>query len=120
MRFYGLTAAAALLVVVLMVELLRRGQLREKYAAMWLIIGGTVAVTGFVPGLLFPISRALGVKTPSNLVFFLGALVLLGVCVHLSWEVSRLEDETRRLAEEQALLRLQVETLMNAKSDPPR
>jgi hypothetical protein len=31
------------------------------------------------------------------------------VCVHLSWESSRLEDETRALAEEVALLRLQVE-----------
>jgi 2-polyprenyl-3-methyl-5-hydroxy-6-metoxy-1,4-benzoquinol methylase len=52
-----------------------------------------------------------GVRTPSNLLFFLAALVLLGVCLHLSWEVSRLEDETRRLAEEHAVLRLQVERL---------
>ena len=36
-------------------------------------------------------------------------LVLLLVCVHLSWEVSRLEEETRTLAEDMALLRAERE-----------
>jgi hypothetical protein len=37
---------------------------------------------------------------------FLGAILfLLLVCMHLSWEVSRLEERTRILAEELALLR---------------
>jgi hypothetical protein len=77
-----------------------------------------VVVVGLAPGLLSPVSRAVGVQTPSNLLFFLAALVLLGVCLHLSWEVSRLEDETRRLAEEHAVLRLQVERLAPAAEQP--
>lgn len=111
MRSYGLALVAALGTCLLILELLRRGQLREKYAALWLLIGAAVVVVGLAPGLLSPVSRAVGVQTPSNLLFFLAALVLLGVCLHLSWEVSRLEDETRRLAEEHAVLRLQVERL---------
>ena len=111
MRYYGLALVASLGTTMLILELLRRGQLREKYAALWLLIGAAVVVVGLAPGLLSPVSRAVGVRTPSNLLFFLAALVLLGVCLHLSWEVSRLEDETRRLAEEHAVLRLQVERL---------
>ena len=111
MRYYGLALVASLGTTLLILELLRRGQLREKYAALWLLIGAAVVVVGLAPGLLSPVSRAVGVRTPSNLLFFLAALVLLGVCLHLSWEVSRLEDETRRLAEEHAVLRLQVERL---------
>ena len=38
-------------------------------------------------------------------------LVLLLVAVHLSWEASRLEEETRTLAEEIGLLRMQVDAL---------
>jgi len=34
---------------------------------------------------------------------------LLLVCVHLSWEVSALEEETRTLAEDFALLRAQID-----------
>jgi hypothetical protein len=36
-------------------------------------------------------------------------MFLLLVCLHLSWEASRLEDETRVLAEEVALLRLRMD-----------
>ena len=35
-----------------MFELLRRGQLKEKYAALWLVVGIVVAVLGIAPGLI--------------------------------------------------------------------
>ena len=106
-RIVGL--AAGLLVLVLMLSLLRRRQLKEKYAILWLASSVPVAVLALFPGLLDATARVLGVADPVNLLLFLAVLVLLGVCVHLSWETSRLEDETRTLAEEVALLRLQVE-----------
>lgn len=108
MTYYGLGATVAVAATLVIIELLRRGQLREKYAALWLLITAAIVTVGLAPDLIVPVTQAVGVQTPSNLVFFLGALVLLGVCLHLSWEVSRLEDETRRLAEEHALLRLDV------------
>jgi hypothetical protein len=37
------------------------------------------------------------------------ALFLLMVCVYLSWEAGRLEDKTRTLAEEVAILRDELE-----------
>lgn len=89
----------------MMVELLRRRQLREKYAVLWLGVGLVVAVLGVWPPLLDRIADWLGVVDPPNLLFFLAILTLLVVNVHLSWEVSRLEDETRTLAEEIAFLR---------------
>lgn len=52
-----------------------------------------------------------GVQLPSNLLFAMSILMLLGVCLHLSWEISVVEDETRTLAEEVAILRVQVEAL---------
>jgi hypothetical protein len=50
-------------------------------------------------------AHALGVISPPALLTVLAALFLLMVCVYLSWEVGRLEDKTRTLAEEVALLR---------------
>jgi hypothetical protein len=46
-----------------------------------------------------------GVAVPANLLFFMSGILLLLVSVQLSYEVSRLEARTRRLAEEVALLR---------------
>ncbi|MBA3294600.1 MAG: DUF2304 domain-containing protein [Geodermatophilaceae bacterium] len=94
-----------------MLELLRRRQLSEKYAALWLIVGLGVLILLIAPGLLNWASEALGFEVPANLLFLLALTLLLGVSVHLSWELSRLEDETRSLAEELALLRSRVEEL---------
>ncbi len=99
------------------VHLLRRRRLREKYAFLWLAVGASVAVVAFFPSLLGTAAAVVGVRTPSNLLFFVSSLVLLVVSVQLSTEVSRLEDETRCLAEEMAMLRAQVEQSTTARSD---
>ena len=100
---------AGLVVLAVMLTLLSRRQLKEKYAVLWLLVSAAVAVLALAPGLLDAVADAVGVQVPLNLLLVLGLLVLLVVCVHLSWETSRLEDETRALAEEVALLRLQLE-----------
>jgi hypothetical protein len=92
-------------------ELLRRRQLREKYAVIWLLVGPPIAVLAVMPSLLDAAAAALGVADPVNLLLFLAVLVLLGVCLHLSWECSRLEEETRSLVEEVGLLRHRVDRL---------
>jgi len=108
---YVVAIAGAVVVLGLMLELLRRRQLSEKYAALWLIVGLGVLILLIAPGLLKWASEALGFEVPANLLFLLALTLLLGVSVHLSWELSRLEDETRALAEELALLRSRVEEL---------
>ena len=101
-NWLGLIAAGALLVAVL--ELLRRGILRERFAALWLGLGVLLVLVAAFPGLLRRVASALGFEIPSNLLFFAAIMFLLIVTVQLSYEVSRLEARTRRLAEELALL----------------
>ena len=101
----------ALLIVVVVFEMLRRKVLREKYAALWLVVGLATLVLAAFPQLLANIARVLGVQVPSNLLFALAILLALGVCLHLSWEISVVEDETRILAEEAAILRADLERL---------
>jgi hypothetical protein len=92
-----------------MFEFLRRGQLREKYAVLWLLEGIGAAVFALFPGLINEIAQPLDVADPPNLLLFAAVLVLVLVTVHLSWESSRMEDRTRALAEEVALLRQHIE-----------
>ena len=68
-----------------MFELLRRRQLKEKYAALWLVVGLGVLVLVIAPGRLTTVSEALGFEAPSNFLFFIALTLLLGVTVHLSW-----------------------------------
>lgn len=106
MKLTLVTAITGLILLAAILELLRRRQLREKYALLWLAVGLVVAPLAFLPRLLDRVARALGVVSGVSLVLFLGVVFLLLVCVHLSWEVSRLEEETRTLAEHVAVLRM--------------
>lgn len=96
--------AIAALIMVFVIHLLRSRKLREKYAALWLIVGLLALVLAIFPSLLERTASLLGVEVPSNLLFVLAILLLLGVALHLSLEISRLEDETRMLAEHVAML----------------
>jgi hypothetical protein len=103
-----LTGLVGLLLLGVIVELLRRRQLREKYAVLWLAVGIVVVPMGLFPRGLDRLAEVIGVASGVSLVLFLGMVFLVLVCIHLSWEVSRLEEETRTIAEELAILRTEI------------
>ena len=91
--------------VFLVVEMVRRRNLREKYALLWLGVGVLVLLLSAFRPVLDRLSLALGIEYGPSALFLFSTLFLVGVAAHLSWEVSRLEEKTRRLAEESALMR---------------
>jgi hypothetical protein len=110
-----ITSLTGLALLACILELLRRHQLREKYAALWLAVGSAVVPLGLFPQMLDSVARGLGIVSGASLVLFAGIVLLLLVCLHLSWESSRLEEETRTLAEEIALIR----TALDEQNRPP-
>lgn len=108
---YVLGVVAAMATTVFVVELLRRGILREKFAALWLVVSGALLVFAIFPDVLSRLAGLVGVAVPANLLFFMAAVLLLLVSVQLSYEVSRLDARTQRLAEEVALLRDDIRRL---------
>lgn len=101
----------ALVVICAVVWLLRQQRLREKYAVLWVLVGIVVLVLAGFPQLLGWAAGVTGFALPSNLLFMLAIFLLMGVCLHLSLEISVVEDETRALAEEAAILRAQLDRL---------
>jgi hypothetical protein len=101
----------SIVMVAVVLIMLRNGRLREKYAILWLVIGTLTIILGIFPRLLNWAAALVGVVVPSNLLFALAILLLVGVSLHVSRELTILEDETRILAEEVAILRSSVERL---------
>jgi hypothetical protein len=115
---YVIALVGTALILAGIVELLRRRQLKEKYAVLWLVVGIVLVVFTAFPALLARLASGLGVAVPTNLLFFVAIMFLVGVVLHLSWEVSRLENETRKLAEDVAILRLDLaETKLETKRE---
>lgn len=115
----------ALLALALVGWMLVTRRLREKYAVMWIVIALCVLILGLFPQLLLWATTLLGVQVPANLLFALAIVLLLGVSLHLSWELSQAEDEIRRVAEEAAISRAEIDQLktrldaLEGKSDEP-
>lgn len=99
-----LAAAASVITLIFIVDLLRRGILQEKYAVIWLLFAGGALFFSVVAPARIWLSRLLGVAEPVNLLFFASLVLLVLVSVQLSYELSRHEARIRRLAEEVALL----------------
>lgn len=112
-----LGAIASVITFAFVFWLLRRGILKEKYAVLWLLLSGAALLFSVFPGALRTVSVALGVETPSNLLFFLTIVLLVLVAIQLSYELSRHEARIRRLAEEVAILQRQIDEMNGPHGD---
>jgi hypothetical protein len=114
---YVLGIVASLLVLVVVVELLRRRHLRERHAVWWFVAGLLALIVSIFPSTLLWLSGLLGVQVPTNLIFFVSIAILFLVCLQASAELTQLESKTRRLAEQAALLELRIEQLEKGTDD---
>jgi hypothetical protein len=92
----------------LLFEMMRRHRLREKYAVFWALIAVLTLLVAAVPQLLTWAASLVGVTVPANLLFFAASMLLLAVSVQHSSELGSLEEKARTLAEEVALLRMEL------------
>jgi hypothetical protein len=98
-----LAGAIAVVFMVMILELIRRHRLQERYSIIWFVAGlGMLAGAAF-PGLLEVVADAMGVRDTNVALFSLVLLLLLGLALNFSVIVSRQADQITRLAQERAL-----------------
>lgn len=102
--------SGSLVILLALFEMMRRNRLREKYALIWALVALAVITVAAFPGLLIRASAAIGLEVPVNLLFFVAFMVIMVITLQHSSELGRLEERTRTLAEEIALLRLEQHT----------
>lgn len=108
---YVLGILAALLALAAIVELMRRGTLRERHA-LWWFVGGLIAlIIAVFPQTLGWAARAVGVSLPANLVFFIAIGLLFLVSLQYGAELTRVEAKMRSLAEQAAFHEHRLEEL---------
>lgn len=108
---YVLGIFAALLTLGIVIEMLRRRQLRERHAIWWLVAGTVALLISIFPNLLTVSAKFLGFEVPANLAFFAALLVLFFVALQTSAELTKVESHNRRLAEQLALVEIKVEQI---------
>jgi len=100
-----LAAVLAVAFMVLILELIRRDKLQERYSVVWFVAGlGMLAGAAF-PGLLELAADAMGVRDTNVALFSIVLLLLLGLALNFSVIMSRQSAQITRLAQERALER---------------
>jgi hypothetical protein len=100
-----IAAILAIVFMFLILELIRRNRLQERYSVIWFVAGlGMLAGAAF-PGLLQVVADAMGVRDTNVALFSLVLFFLLGLALNFSVIMSRQAAQITRLAQERALER---------------
>ena len=108
---YVLGLVFALIIVVTVFMTMRNSGLKERYGLWWYVIAFFTLILSIFPSILRWTALHTGVVVPLNLGFFVAGVALLLLSLRFSVDLSRSDEDRRRLTEEAAILRLQVEDL---------
>ena len=105
-QIVGIIGASILLLTIL--ELVRRRRLLERYALLWLLAGTVLLGLAIWRGALEELATLVGIASPPNALFFVAFGFVLVLLLHFSVAVSRLTDQSKILAQRLALLEERV------------
>jgi hypothetical protein len=103
-RIQAVAIVAAFLLVVLGIELVRRRRLNERYALLWLLSAVIILGLAIWQGLLEKLAKLVGIAYPPNALFLVAVAFILLLLLNFSAALSRLQDQTRILAQRLAIL----------------
>jgi hypothetical protein len=88
----------------IVLELVRRRRLAERYALLWMTVAVILLVLAFWRGLLGDAAHLVGIRVPANALFLAAIGLVFLLLLHFSVANSRLGEETKILAQEIARL----------------
>jgi hypothetical protein len=101
-QIVAVVVTALLFLVVL--ELVRRRRLVERYALLWMVVAAMLLVLAIWTDLLSWGTSLVGIEVPANGLFIVAIGVAFLLLLHFSVATSRLSEETKILAQEVARL----------------
>ena len=87
----------------------RKWRLREEYSLLWLLLAAVMVLLATFEGITVWIAARLDVVYAPSIIFFIALAFVAAMLFHYSLEISRLSDQSRRLAQELSLLRACIE-----------
>ncbi len=108
-----------LAVLLLVINLVRKRQLQERYALLWLLAGLVLTLAPLFSNVLDRIAYALGIEYPPALLLLLAVIGLMLILFQLSLAISHDADHLKVLTQELGLLRQQIEALERRLDESP-
>ena len=108
-----LSITISLIILLSVLEFIRRGVFKEKYALLWLFSSIALIIISFWRGLLDFTAGIFGFYYPPSFLFLLGLGFLLLITLHYSIVLSILTDKNKKLAQELGILKEKLEKVLD-------
>lgn len=82
------------------IRLLINKKMNEKASLLWLVGSALVLILSVIPSILDKISKFIGVDYPPSLLFMLGILIILFICLMHTVQISILNNQIKELAQQ--------------------
>jgi hypothetical protein len=109
-RIEVVAVAACLGLMLLVFELVRRHEIKEKYSFLWFLTGASLIMLAVKRDWLAGLSRLIGVYYPPSALFLVLSFFMIVMLVHFSMVISKLLTQNQKLAQKVALLEAEVES----------
>ncbi len=96
--------AGSLILLIFIVELVRRRRLKEEYSVLWVATALALLLLAVWGGLLRDLAHFIGADSQASTLYFFGLLFVVFLLLHFSVRVSNLERRVIVLLQEIALL----------------
>lgn len=96
------------LILLAVIELIRKGRLKERYALLWLVSSLILFITSLSRDLLEYVSGLVGIHYAPSLLFLVAFGFLVIINLHFSTVLSSLAEKNKHLAQEIALLKAEM------------
>ena len=103
-RMQALAILAAVVLLVIVLEMVRRRRLMERYALLWMFSAIVILALAVWQGALNRLAELMGIYSAPNALFFVAVGFVLLLLLHFSAAMSRLSDQSKVLAQRQAIL----------------
>lgn len=100
---YVLAVVGLLALLLIVLELVRKRYLRERFAIAWLLAISALVVIAVVPGLLDRLASLVGIKYPPTLLLILAVVFLAILVLGIATQLSSIDQKLREVAEYIAL-----------------
>ena len=108
-RVFVILVGLAILLFIL--DLVRKKQLREQYALLWILTSVVLCLSAVFIGGVEKLSQLVGIYYPPAFLFLIAILMILVLQFHFSTVISNLRDQNKALIQDVGILASELKAL---------
>jgi len=102
-KIFAILISAILMVII--IELVRRKKLREEFSWLWLSAGFFIICLSIWDFILIKFANLMGIMTPVGTILFFLIAFVFSIVLHFSIKISTLTDQVKNLTQEVAIIK---------------